>query len=217
MNTLTYFHVPGFSESLRLLAAMAISVLVVSIQRQTRREQPPSAAMEQTAVLLCLAGALVMLTVGDSLPRAFGIAGAASIIRFRTPVDDSRDTTLLFLLMALGMACGLGLIAVALVGTVFVCACLCLLRQPAPSAQRSMKLVIMAEGREFPTSHVSSIFAAHHISASLIQLSHGERASVSYRALLGSDTRLDEVSAQMLNGGCAGIASVTWEAPKKAA
>jgi uncharacterized membrane protein YhiD involved in acid resistance len=216
MSGLGFFHVPGLSESMRLLAAMAIGIVVVAVQRQARRPQPPPAAIEQTGILLCLAGALVMLTVGDSLPRAFGIAGAATLIRFRTPVDDSRDTTALFLLMALGMACGLGLITVALVGTAFVCVCLSVLRQPDPSAQRAMKVLITAEGREFPTSHVSSVFAAHQISASLIQLSHGERAFVSYRALLSSDIQLEEVSAQMLKDGT-GIASVTWEAPKKAA
>ena len=76
--------------------------------------------MEQAHVLLCLAGALTMLIVGDSLPRAFGIAGAAAIVRFRTPVEDPRDITVLYLLMALGMSAGLGLVSVSAVGTLFV-------------------------------------------------------------------------------------------------
>ena len=64
--------------------------------------------MEQAQTLLCVSGAMMMIIIGNSLARAFGIAGAASIIRFRTPVDDPKDVTILFLLMGLGMSSGLG-------------------------------------------------------------------------------------------------------------
>ena len=62
--------------------------------------------MEQAQTLLCVSGAMMMIIIGNSLARAFGIAGAASIIRFRTPVDDPKDVTILFLLMGLGMSVG---------------------------------------------------------------------------------------------------------------
>lgn len=217
MSNIVSFPLPGVAEGSRLLAAVGIGMLVVFVQRWARRDQPLGPSMEQTHVLLCLAGALVMLTVGDSLPRAFGIAGAAAIVRFRTPVDDPRDTTVLFLLMALGMATGLGLVMLATVGTFFVCACLLLLRQRGSAASRSMKVALVASGREFPATHVSSIFAAHQITVEPIEVLHGERASVRYRAVFDPETSLDEVSAQMLNGGTMGITSVSWEAPKKGA
>ena len=217
MSEIMSVSLPGLAESTRLLAASAIGMLVVFVQRWARREQPLGASMEQTHVLLCLAGALVMLTVGDSLPRAFGIAGAAAIVRFRTPVDDPRDTTVLFLLMALGMAAGLGLVMVAIVGTFFVCGCLLLLRQRSAAAPRSMKVALVAAGREFPANHVSGIFAAHQITVEPIEVMHGEHASVRYKAVVDPDTSLDEVSAQILNGGMMGITSVSWEAPKKSA
>ncbi len=54
--------------------------------RAARRANP---ALEQAQVLLCVSGALMMIIIGSSLARAFGIAGAASIIRFRTPVEDA--------------------------------------------------------------------------------------------------------------------------------
>ena len=72
-------------------------------------------------MLLCVSGAMMMIIIGNSLARAFGIAGAASIIRFRTPVDDPKDVTILFLLMGLGMSSGLGAFAVAGLGTAFLC------------------------------------------------------------------------------------------------
>ena len=80
--------------------------------------------MEQAQTLLCVSGAMMMIIIGNSLARAFGIAGAASIIRFRTPVDDPKDVTILFLLMGLGMSTGLGAFAVAGLGTAFLCVAL---------------------------------------------------------------------------------------------
>ena len=59
-------------------------------------------------ILLCVSGAMMMVLINDSLARAFGIAGAASLVRFRTPVDDPRDAAVMFLLIGLGMASGLG-------------------------------------------------------------------------------------------------------------
>lgn len=199
----------------RLIAGAAIGLLVVGIQRRVRRDQPLTRPMEQAHVLLCVAGALTMLIVGDSLPRAFGIAGAAAIVRFRTPIEDPRDITVLFLLMALGMAAGLGLITVAALGTVAVCVCLLLFRaRPKAAAPRAMKVALVAEGQIFPNSHVANVFEAHRIDVEPVEFSHGAHASVRYRALLSRDTSLDVVSAQLLSGGAAGLASVTWEAAK---
>jgi uncharacterized membrane protein YhiD involved in acid resistance len=217
-NFISDIHLPGIAglaEGASLLAAACIGILVVAVQRWTRREHPLTRSMEQAHVLLCLAGALTMLIVGDSLPRAFGIAGAAAIVRFRTPVEDPRDITVLFLLMALGMSAGLGLASVAAVGTLFVCACLLLLRHSQSEPPRSMKVALVAEGRQFPTTHVSKVFAAHQIAVEPLEFSHGAHAAVRYRAFLDRETSLDEVSAQLLDGGTVGITSVSWEASKK--
>ena len=215
LSDLNVPRVAGLAECASLLAAACIGMLVVAVQRWTRREHPLSRSMEQAHVLLCLAGALMMLIVGDSLPRAFGIAGAAAIVRFRTPVEDPRDITVLFLLMALGMSAGLGLGSVAAVGTLFVCACLLLLRHGQTEPPRSMKVALIAEGRQFPSTHVSKVFAAHQITVEPIEFSHGAHAAARYRAVLDRGTSLDEVSAQLLDGGTVGITSVSWEPSKK--
>ena len=50
-------------------------------------DRPSGRAMQHAQILLCVAGAMMMIIIGNSLARAFGIAGAASIVRFRTPVE----------------------------------------------------------------------------------------------------------------------------------
>ena len=97
-----------FIELLKLVASTIIGLLVTAIHQPSPRERPMAKSMEQAQTLLCVSGAMIMIIIGNSIARAFGIAGAASIVRFRTPVDDPKDVTILFLLMALGMSAGLG-------------------------------------------------------------------------------------------------------------
>lgn len=215
MSDITSLQIPGLDSAARLLAAVGIGVLIMVVERVTRGERPRDRSIEQAHVLLCLAGTLMMLIVGDSLPRAFGIAGAAAIVRFRTPVDDARDITVLFLSMALGMAVGLGLITVAGVGTAFVCACLILLRRAPVRSDRSMKVALVAEGCRFPDTHVLNVFAAHQIVAEPLEFSHGEHAAVRYLAVISRETSIADVSAELVKGGAMGITSVSWEASKR--
>ena len=110
-----------FIELGKLVAAALIGMLVTAVHKPSPRDRQGSRSMEQAQMLLCVSGAMMMIIIGNSLARAFGIAGAASIIRFRTPVDDPKDVTILFLLMGLGMSAGLGAFAVAGLGTAFLC------------------------------------------------------------------------------------------------
>jgi len=110
-----------FVELSKLVAAALIGILVTAVHKPASRDRAATRSMEHAQMLLCVSGALMMVIIGNSLARAFGIAGAASIIRFRTPVDDPKDVTILFLLMGLGMSAGLGAFAVAGLGTAFLC------------------------------------------------------------------------------------------------
>ena len=76
---------PPLFELAKLVAAAMIGMLVTVVHRQYRVERGPNPTMDQAQVLLCIAGALMMIIIGNNVARAFGIAGAASIIRFRTP------------------------------------------------------------------------------------------------------------------------------------
>jgi anti-anti-sigma factor len=86
-------------ELAKLIASAVIGMLVTVVHRQYRHERTANPALDQAQVLLCISGAIMMIIIGNSVARAFGIAGAASIIRFRTPVEDARDITILFILM----------------------------------------------------------------------------------------------------------------------
>src|SRR5690242_4298330 len=77
----------------RLIQAAVFGMAVAAVYFLTQRKQRAEAApLVATLVLLTVLIAMVTIVIGENLARAFGLAGALSIIRFRTVVDDTRDT-----------------------------------------------------------------------------------------------------------------------------
>jgi anti-anti-sigma factor len=206
-----------FVDFAKLVAAAAIGLLVTAVSRRYRGEKPQTQSMEQAQVLLCVSGALMMVIIGSSVARAFGIAGAASIIRFRTPVEDPKDITVLFLLMGLGMATGVGGFALAGMGTAFLCLSLAVLDHLGARKPRLMTVEIKASGREFPVRHVEAVFARHGIIFEPWEISQGDKSLVQYHTTLDPSIALDDVSHALMGDGKAGIHSVVWELTKRKA
>jgi anti-anti-sigma factor len=204
-------------ELAKLIAAALIGLLVTVVHRQYRHgaERQTNPAMDQAQVLLCVSGAMMMIIIGNNLARAFGIAGAASIIRFRTPVEDARDITILFLLMGLGMAAGLGALAVAGLGTLFLCALIPLLNMFSSERPRTMMVEIIAVEREFPGAHVHHVFAVNGIFFEPREVSQGDEATAKYLTTLKPTDSLEDLSAQLMGDGKKGIKNVSWSPPKR--
>ncbi len=203
-------------ELAKLVASAVIGMLVTVVHRQYRHERTANPALDQAQVLLCIAGALMMIIIGSSVARAFGIAGAASIIRFRTPVEDARDITILFILMGLGMAAGLGALAVAGLGTLFLCAMIPILNLFSSERPRTMMVEIISEDRNFPTAYVHRVFAVNAISFEPREMSQGDEATAKYLTTLKPTDSLEDLSGQLLGDGKKGIKNVSWSPPKRA-
>jgi anti-anti-sigma factor len=201
-----------FLELLKLVVAWMIGLLVTAIHQPVARDR--GRTMEQAQTLLCVSGAMMMIIIGNNLARAFGIAGAASIIRFRTPVDDPKDVTILFLLMGLGMSTGLGQFAVAGLGTAFLCVALLLLERMTTQKARVMSVEILAAGRQFPTTHVENVFARNQIVFEPREISQSDDVTVKYHTWLDPRTSLEDLSGQLMTEG-GGVKSVAWEHPKR--
>ena len=205
-----------FFELAKLVASAVIGMLVTVVHRQYRTERTSNPALDQAQVLLCISGALMMIIIGNSVARAFGIAGAASVIRFRTPVEDARDITILFILMGLGMAAGLGALAVAGMGTLFLCAMIPILNIFSSERPRTMMVEIISEDRDFPTAHVHHVFAVNAILFEPREVSQGDEATAKYLTTLKPTDSLEDLSGQLIGDGKKGIKNVSWSPPKRA-
>lgn len=112
-----------FASLVRLpLAALLGAALALRPKRSGTPERQP--AVVQTQIILAVVGSLIMLVVGASLARAFGIVGAANLIRYRSKIDDPKDAVVMLCALSVGLASGVGLYGLATIGTVFIAGCL---------------------------------------------------------------------------------------------
>jgi len=105
----------------RLLVALACGLCVAIVYRLSHgRDRSATPGLVTTLVLLAVLISLVSIVIGSSVARAFSLVGALSIVRFRTVVEDTRDTAFVIFTVVVGMAAGAGLFWVAPLGIVVV-------------------------------------------------------------------------------------------------
>jgi uncharacterized membrane protein YhiD involved in acid resistance len=203
-------------EALKLVAAGLVGALISAVHRRHPGDKPISRSLAQAQILLCVAGALMMIIINDSLARALGIAGGATIVRFRTPVEDPKDSTVLFLLLGLGMACGLGEFGVAGLGSAFLCLCLLLLDRIVVRKPRAMMLEMVSNSAEFPAAYVNQLLAAYQVRFESREVDHhAQKSTVRYHCTFDPDTPLQRLSEQLTDPHAAGLRSVSWETLKR--
>ncbi len=94
-------------------------------------------------IALSLITAVVIMVIGNNLARAFGLVGAMSIIRFRTAVKDIQDIIFIFFSLAVGMAAGVGMYSVALLGTGLVGTIMLGLSRLSSMAQKKREYMLL--------------------------------------------------------------------------
>lgn len=153
-----------------MLLSFALSMIVAFVYRYTHQGVAYSQTYAQTLVVLGMIVALIMLIVGSNLARAFSLVGALSIIRFRNAVKETRDVGFVFLVMALGMACGTRFYALAAVATVFLCASILFMHHFDLFRRNSIDRILCVRFSlgETPEQNLSAIFARYTDDARLL-------------------------------------------------
>lgn len=119
---------------------------------------PPSAQGAQTQTLIAAAGALVVVVIGDNVARAFGLVGLGSFIRFRSGISDPRDAAVMFVMIGIGMACGLGMSVMAIAGTAFVALLLITFDVTGKSRSKRTLVTINAEDPSAICPQIARLF-----------------------------------------------------------
>ncbi|MDR3377314.1 MAG: DUF4956 domain-containing protein [Verrucomicrobiae bacterium] len=118
-----------------LLICFLLSSAVAAVYRWTFQSLSYSRSFIHTMILASMAVSMIIMTVGNSLARGLGILGSLAIVRFRTPVRDTRDMTFLFICLGIGVACGSAVYGVAIIGSLVICVAAVLLHW-SPFASR---------------------------------------------------------------------------------
>jgi hypothetical protein len=102
--------------------ALALGLLISLIYMKTHKTKTPSQSFALTLVLLPTVITVIILLVGNNVAWAFSLAGAFSIIRFRSSPGDPKDITFVLFSMAVGLAAGMGFLLYAVAVGILLCA-----------------------------------------------------------------------------------------------
>jgi uncharacterized membrane protein YhiD involved in acid resistance len=103
-----------------LLMSFLLSSVLATIYRWTFQSLSYSRSFIHTMVIGSMIVSMMIMAIGNSLARGLGILGTLAIVRFRTPVRDTRDMTFLFACFGVGVACGSAVFGVAIIGTLVI-------------------------------------------------------------------------------------------------
>lgn len=120
--TLTFWGTVGI-----ILSALALGLGISFIYIFTHKKETYSGSFTITLIMLPAIIAMIILLVGNNVARAFSLAGAFSLIRFRSAPGDSRDISYVFFSLGVGLACGMGYIGYAVLFAVILCGIMILL------------------------------------------------------------------------------------------
>ena len=128
------------------LAASAVSLLLGGlIALCYRKTAGTGGTMSGALALLPFLVQVVILLVNGNLGAGVAVAGAFSLVRFRSVPGTARDITSIFLAMTVGLACGMGYLALGAFAAVIVCAVTPIAKGLSPAASeadRDLKITI---------------------------------------------------------------------------
>src|SRR5215207_3985415 len=125
----------------------------------------------QTQILMAVVAGAMMMVVGDSAARAFGIFAAASLVRFRTNIRDPKEITVLLVCLGVGLAAGVGRWDMAVILTLFVLISLTLLEHfEQYQVFRSMEVSIATRDVDKTDDVLKRVFARHGFECELREL-----------------------------------------------
>ncbi|MGO4732799.1 DUF4956 domain-containing protein [Paenibacillus sp. FSL R5-0517] len=110
-----------FSNAVITIGLAIILGLIISLTYMKTNQATYSQSFTLTMVVLPVIVAIIILLIGSNIARAFSLAGAFSIIRFRSAPGDPKDIAYVLFTMASGLACGVGAFGYAVLFTIILC------------------------------------------------------------------------------------------------
>lgn len=126
-----------------LVVSLALGALVAAVYMF---KNVYTQSMAVTLALLPVLVQSIILLVNGNLGAGVAVAGAFSLVRFRSAAGTARDITCIFLAMTLGLATGMGYIGVAVITGLVVCTLLMVYSALSfgkkPEEQKELKVTI---------------------------------------------------------------------------
>ncbi|HEX3645096.1 MAG TPA: DUF4956 domain-containing protein [Vicinamibacterales bacterium] len=210
---------PPLNEQIRdlrhALARLPVAAgLACVLAFRPRRKGTPARQMSviQTQIILAVVGAVVMLVVGSSLARAFGIVGAAGLVRYRAKIEDPKDAGVMLSTLAVGLAAGVGVWLLAAFATAFILALLWVVESFEPEATQLFTLKVKAKDPAAIKPGLDALLARQHFEVELRGSSHEE---LHYEVRMPGHVSTDRLSQRIQQLDPANVSEVAWEDKKE--
>ncbi len=192
------------------------TALGAALAMRPRRRGTPnlSSQVVQTQIILAIIGALVMIVVGTSLARAFGVVGAAGLVRYRAKVDDPKDAGVMLTTLAIGLASGIGVYGLAVFSTLFLMGVLWVIESFEPKAPKEFIHEVKSKEAIKVQPLVESLLKRRRVK---YELRESKPEEFSYFVQLPMELKTDSLSAEIIALDPDPGTGVEWKTEKKKA
>ena len=142
MNLFSNIFLQGMSLGTYIISALAAIICGLLVALATSIKYRVTKSFFVTLIVLPLAVQTVIVMVNGSVGTGIAVAGAFSLIRFRSVPAKARDIVSIFVAMTAGLSCAAGYVGIGVLFTLIACACIVLLSLIRMSSEREQQLLI---------------------------------------------------------------------------
>ncbi|MBR2381694.1 MAG: DUF4956 domain-containing protein [Clostridia bacterium] len=142
MNLFSNIFLNGMSVATYLLSAGCAIFCGLLVAFVTKFRNRVTKSFFASLIVLPLAVQTVIVMVNGSVGTGIAVAGAFSLIRFRSVPAKARDIVSIFVTMTAGLSCAAGYVGIGVLFTFIACACILLLSFVKISTDREQELHI---------------------------------------------------------------------------
>lgn len=207
--------------TIRLTLAALLAALLAFRPRRTTLHFKRNPYVAQTQILLAVTASALMMIVGDSTARAFGIFGAASLVRFRTNIKDPKEISVLLISLAIGLSTGVGRVELGIILSLFVLLLLwCLEYREAEQVTRALELTVKTRNIGTTQDALLALFRKYDFDAEMRTIDRPDdkdaMGTVVYYMNITPSASLDRLSQEILSADPKNVDSVEWDQQKNA-
>ena len=202
------------------LLVAVLGAIIALVYRFTYTGKDFNPSFMQAFFLIAVLLGFIMQIIGNSLARAFGMMGAVSIARFRTKVEDAKDTSFVLFAIGVGMACGLGhyVLAIYMTGFTSIMAIVFyLIRRHITPPQSDILKSLTVEVADFNNSKpaLEKALEKSHIHFELINIEQSGNMMLTYNIRFRSKTGTTDLVTALENSLGDNLIAFRWGSPLK--
>jgi len=203
----------GLAQAAVRLPLAALFGAALALRPRRASSPPRDPAVIETQIVLAIVGALIMLIVGASLARAFGIAGAANLIRYRAKIEDPKDAVVMLSTLAVGLASGVGLFGIAFASTIFLVVTLWIIEGFETRVRTFLLTVKLGDKTSARRVDVEKLLKK---AGTLFELRTTSGEELSYLVNAGASLKTERLSAALSLLAPDGKAQIEWKEERNA-